>query len=523
MYLFYAILVFLSRLKREFCRKDVMLIKGRSVFLFPLERKCDMTSIYQLIHQERLPRIKDLQASLFEPQKQGITVNDEQFYSAVFRNNFKVSKAYRNQQTTFTNFVHLVRFDETKTGEKEVKFVCDSIEKVIENAAYYAYFTVNQVNSPRQRVKENLSSLNAFVLDFDLQKDGTERDYTADELAYIIFNELDLYPHFIWETKTKGNYQVAFLIDQLPGLPKQIMLFESILKRLSIVLGSDYSATVANKLFRAPKKAIYAYESATNVYDIDDFKELFECEEINEQLEQLQEQRKKGEIINFTEQQLLNSPAIKALEECEIDGFRNHACFTLALFYYSIGREKADVEDFFMNTWYNRANDSNKFSTRFTKSEIRSCLKSAFSGRYAGASKEWIESLTGHSFNFSVYRSTYISKNAYMKKTELRTRLIDWIRDNPGTIIRQDALADVLSVSVRSLKVNLAELIDEGVIQAETVYEGRKRQGTRFKLVVTAVETEQLKFTVSYEKDYNSDKLRLLDEIMLENKLADSS
>lgn len=464
-----------------------------------------------------MPQIKELQMSLFDPQKYGVAVTDDRFYNAIFRNNFRVSKSYRNEKTIFINFVHLVKFKETKSGEKEVKFVCDSLEKVIENAGHYEYFTVNQVNSPKFRMKENLSSLNSFVLDFDLQKDGTDRDYTADELAYIIFNELDLYPHFVWETKTEGNYQCIFLINQLSGLNKYVMLFESIAKRLSIVLGSDYAATVANKLFRIPKKHIFEYESPVHVYDIDDFKILFEHEEINARLHQLQEQRKNGEVINFTDMQLLNSPAIKALEACEINDLRNHACFTLALFYYSLGKEKEDVEDFFMNTWYERANDKSKFSKRFTKAEIRSCLKSAFSGRYAGASKEWIESLTGHPFAFSVYRSTYISQNIYMKKTELRTRLIDWIRENPDTIISQKNLAEILDLKKSSLDLNISEMKKEGFLSVEVVYQGKKRLGSKYSIM------EQQKFNVSYENTFNSDNLTVLDEIMVKDKLVKTS
>lgn len=474
-------------------------------------------SLLQLIHQERLPHLKAYQMSLFDPQLKGEMVQDVHFYQSIFRNNFKVSKSYRNELTVFINFVHLVKLKETRSGEKEVKFVCDSLEKVVENAGHYDYFTVNQVNSPKHRMKENLSSLNAFVLDFDLQKDGTDRNYTADELAYVIFNELDLYPHFVWETKTEGNYQSAFLINQLSGLNKYVMLFESIAKRLSIVLGSDFSATVANKLFRIPKRNIYEYESPDHVYDIDDFKILFEHEEINARLYQLQEKQKNGEVINFTERQLLNSPAIKALEACEINDLRNHACFTLALFYYSIGKDKGDVEDFFMNTWYELANDKAKFAKRFTKAEIRSCLKSAFSGHYAGASKEWIESLTGHPFAFSVYRSTYISQNLYMNKTELRTRLIDWIRDNPDTIISQKNLAETLEVKKSSLDLNISEMKKEGILNVEVIFQGKKRLGSIYSL------NEQSKFTVTYENTFESSNLEKLDEIMSSNDLIKSS
>lgn len=486
------------------------------LFLFK-KKRVKQVGYFQLIHKEHMENIKTRQLSLFEPQMNGRAVNDMYFYEQIFRDNFKIVKAYKNEQTTFINFVHLVKFKELRSSTKEIKFVCDSLQKVIENAGYYEYFTVNQVNSPKQRLKENLSSLNGFVLDFDLMKDGTNRKYSSDELAYVIFNELNLYPHFVWETKTDGNYQSIFLINQLSGLNKYVMLFESIARRLSIVLGSDYSAAVANKLFRLPKKAINEYEKATNVYDIDDFKCLFDNEEINKRLNELQANFEEGKIVNFTEKQLLNSPAIQALINCEIVSLRNHACFTLALFLYSIGKDKQEVTDFFINDWYYKANDKTKFSKRFFKSEIRSCIKSAFSGKYAGASKEWIEGLTGHPFAFNVYRSTYISQGIYMKKNELRSRIITWVRENSNVIINQANLAEILDVKERSLKRNITELQKEGVLVVETIFEGRKRLGSMYSI------SEQGKFAVECDNSFNLDNLSKLDDIVKRDGLIKTS
>ena len=132
--------------------------------LFVSKKRVKQVSYFQLIHKEHMENIEVRQLSLFEPQMTGRAVNDTYFYEHIFRDNFKENKIYKNEQTTFINFVHLVKFKELRSSTKEIKFVCDSLQKVIENAGYYEYFTVNQVNSPKQRLKENLSSLNGFVL-----------------------------------------------------------------------------------------------------------------------------------------------------------------------------------------------------------------------------------------------------------------------------------------------------------------------------------------------------------------------
>lgn len=474
-------------------------------------------SYFKQIHTEKMAVIKEEQMTLFDPTLTGEEVSDEKFFDSIFRNNFSVVRDFRNTTTTFKNFVHLVNIQEGKNGEIAKAFVCDSLKKVLENKDKFKYFGVNQFNTPKSRTKDDLSSLNAIVLDFDLMKDGTKRDYSSDMLAYVVFNELDKYPHFVWATKTDGNYQSMFLINQVGGQGKYVLLFEAIAKRLSISLGSDYSATVANKLFSVPRKGIKQYESTDVIYDLDDFKHLFEDEFINDRLSELQAQFENNKIVNFTEQQLLNSKAIQALMNCEIDSQRNHACFTLSLFFYSIGWEKSKTEKFFNDDWYYKANNKDKFPKRFTKAEIKSCIKSAYSSKYAGASREWIEGLTGETFNYSVYKSTYISKNAYMKASEIRVKVINWIRENPDTIINQKNLSEILNVGLRSLERNLKAMEDEGVLMIKKVYEGRKRLGSQLELL------EQQKFTVEKNDNFDFNKLDELDNIVELNKVKKSS
>ena len=86
-------------------------------------------SYFQLIHKEHMENIEVRQLSLFEPQMTGRAVNDTYFYEHIFRDNFKENKIYKNEQTTFINFVHLVKFKELRSSTKEIKFVCDSLQK----------------------------------------------------------------------------------------------------------------------------------------------------------------------------------------------------------------------------------------------------------------------------------------------------------------------------------------------------------------------------------------------------------
>ena len=404
----------------------------------------------------RVKNIKKEQDYFFDELRGHKTIYRDEFFNMIFRKHLKIDDKR----------MFLVNVIDERTARA---FSCDEMVKIYKRSDKFGYFTANTFNHPRNRIKEKLENLVFLGLDFDLMKDGSERDFTADQLATVIYNELEFFPHFIWESKTKGNYQAGFLINSMIGTQKSVYLYEMILKRLAILLGADIFATDATHLFSVPEY-VSQYENEEKIYDIDDFKFVLDIQWINDVLERRRKEFENG-VVNITEQMLLRQPAIQKLMNADLVGYRNNACFTLALFLYSLGRTYEHTLSFFENEWYPKLVE-NQNATGFTVREMRRCVKSAFSGKYSGAKPEFIELVTGEEFHLAVYRSTYLKKaeeeRVYMSKNKLRTRLIEWIRQNDGASITQKELAELLDVSYRTLKLQMKALKDEGIINVST-------------------------------------------------------
>lgn len=418
------------------------------------------------IHRKNIEGIKKRQEFIFEPRRHGDATTLINFFNYLYRDSIKEGKKY----------AFLGNFD----GIKAKQFSCDSLEKIEKKHKKFVYYSPNTYYHPLEKVKDRLTRLNAIVLDLDFAKDGTNRQMTADEVAYLLFNEFDMYPHFVYESRTKGCYHALYLIDPMAASKDSIYLYEAISKRMSILVGSDFASTDATHYFGIPTGEIYKYENPINTYSIDDFRFVFDDEEINKSLKDKRNQYKKGSnVISFSEETLLRHPAIQKLMECDIVSHRNNACFTLALFFYSLNWSQERTEIFFEDQWYSKAN-STQFDKRFTKKEMNKSIKSAYSGKYAGASAEWIEFVTGEEFDFQIYRSTYIKKDLYMSKNTLRSRFIEWLRKNGGKEVKQKELAGVLNVSYRSLQIQIKQMVEEGVIVVQS-QKGRGK-GTKFFL-----------------------------------------
>lgn len=416
------------------------------------------------IHKHFLNNINERQEYLFLPPTTGEKVTSDAMFEQIYRN-LMIEK---NRRTFLTNW------NVTK------QFKCESIEKVLQKKGDFTYFTPAVFWHHRKHTKEELVWLTCIILDFDFSKDGTSRSYTNDELASMLINEFDAPPNFIWDTESKGNKQAGYLIEPMTGTMNSIYLWEAIVKRMAILTGADFNSTDAVHLFRIPKKALYQYTN--EVYDIEDFSFVLENEEINQMLEKERKQFKN--IVSFTEHQILNHKSIQTLLNADFSGSRNHAAFTIALLYYALGKDKEEVKELLNGDWFKKVNED--ASTRYLRREITDSVKSAYSGKYSGPSKEWIYTLTGEEFPFNLWKSSYIKKadseRKYKKGEEVRLKIIAWVRENTGQTIQQKELAELLEVPYRTLQLQLKNLKDEGVITFNT-QKGRHSAGTSFTYI----------------------------------------
>ncbi|MET7021806.1 HTH domain-containing protein [Bacillus mycoides] len=423
------------------------------------------------IHKKFLQDIKERQERWFEfdPYITHDKVDSDVMFEMIYRNLLEAEK----RRTFLVN----------RTLDKQFK--CDNLERVIQKKKNFAYFTPAIYWHHKSRTKEEVIWLPAIILEFDLTKDGTERAYTADQLALMLLNELELEPNFVWDTKTKGHYAVCYLIKPMSGTAQSIYYYEAIVKRMAIITGADFASTDAVHLFRIPRKKIYQYTD--DIYDIDEFAHVLENEQINTMLEQKQREFK-GNIVSFSEKQIMNHKSVKMLLDAEFTAYRNNAAFTIALLFYVLGKSDKEAIDFLNGEWFNKINDGRIYSKRgkFKRKEVISTVKSAFSGKYSGPSKEWITYITGEEFPFNLWRSSYLKKDdeerIYQRGQAVREKIIAWVRENTGAQIQQPELADILDIPLRTLKAQLKSLKEEGIIDLVTE-KGRYSKGTVFTYV----------------------------------------
>ncbi|MFD4854453.1 helix-turn-helix domain-containing protein [Bacillus mycoides] len=421
------------------------------------------------IHKKFLQDIKERPESLFQPYLVHSKVDSDVMFEMIYRNLLEAEK----RRTFLVN----------RTVDKQFK--CDSLEKVIQKKKNFTYFTPSIYWHHKSRTKEEVIWLPAIILEFDLTKDDTERNYTADQLAGMILNELEVQPNFVWDTRTKGHYATCFLLKPLTGTAQSIYYYEAIVKRMAIITGADFASTDAVHLFRIPRKKIYQYTD--DIYDIDEFAHVLENEQINTMLEQKQREFK-GNIVSFSEKQIMNHKSVKMLLDAEFTAYRNNAAFTIALLFYVLGKSDKEAIDFLNGEWFNKINDGRIYSKRgkFKRKEVITTVKSAFSGKYSGPSKEWITYLTGEEFPFNLWRSSYLKKDdeerIYQRGQAVREKIMAWVRENTGAQIQQNTLIEELGVSRRTFIRSIQELKDEGIIEYET-QKGRYSKGTTFTYI----------------------------------------
>ncbi|MCZ0875627.1 winged helix-turn-helix domain-containing protein [Peribacillus sp. AS_2] len=445
-----------------------------------------------------IPNIKERQMNYFHFDDMPyfeVIGNQNEFYKDIYRTYLK------GQEKAF-----LVNKDKTKS------FSCRKIEKFLTVQKKFPYFTPSIYWHHQKRTKEHLLWITQITLEFDLTKDGTNRKYSPFQLFQVIRAEFGFGVNYIWETKTPGHYATSFLIEPMTGTTQSIYLFEAIARRMAILVGADYTAISANNLYTKPKNGIWKFTD--EVYNIDDFKIMLEDEEVNELVE-MQYQEK---VTSITEKRIWNDPAIQLLTSAEFGQYRNHGAFTIALLFYALGYEAEDAHDFFYqkqedgHSWWEKVN-SNHLSSGgyFPKREIKDSVKSAFSGKYHGPSREWIYMLTGETFPFNLYKSSYIKKeDGYLAGSETRRRIIEFIKEHNGIIIKQEELAQKLDVAYSSLKKELNTLKKEKVIDWQS-QKGRYAKGSTFYYTYEDKHGFTAELDVSYREeglvDYFSKKM----------------
>ncbi len=390
-------------------------------------------------------------------------------------------------------------------------FIMGSEEAIYENKDKISHWTPNvyswggYIDPNRKHVmgffEENLQQINTFVIDFDCSKESVSSD---DILVAGL--ELNTVPTLILETP--NGYQAYFVLDQPSYISKanefkSLRTNKAIVRSLKVAFskeieGVDFGCNPFG-IFRFPREDNIVYYDPTNLFD---FKKLMAWSmKISDDQKQERQLLQKDNFRNADFKQTKTSWFRSLLNVKTIKGGkgllgRNSAIFTASLACYSSKMEKEDCIDLMdeFNTFL-----ANPLSDR----EVKKIVRSAYSGRYSGASAQYIQVLE-EQWGISQNRSESLNKGVWYKfakpreereKThysEYRLDLIHLIEQktkNQQAFIQmtRKELMKELNIPESSLKDLLRMLKEDHyvIIQTKPGRGGYTRLGTTKSIVIS--------------------------------------
>lgn len=315
-------------------------------------------------------------------------------------------------------------------------YIVTSKETLLEDAQALTHFTPNvyrtfgYTDEKRRYIhgfeERNLQQINTFVVDIDTKK------YTVNELLLTCMDDSVGLPTLIVES-TRG-YQLYFALQQPFFIsPKNDFRGLKVAKRISDNLKQSLQAVEADVFcndfgfFRLPNATNIVYTGLDNVYGVGSLIDwsMRQDDNKNRPLFVLATKRLASSV--------LQSDWFDALvHTVNINGDkgklgRNNTLFTLALIGYSEGWNIERTENFL-----------DEFNARLEAplkgSDLHTILQSAYSGKYHGPSKEYVEELlalhvrNGASYKVSLgHRCWYKFKKA--REDRQRSHYDEWEQD----------------------------------------------------------------------------------------------
>lgn len=439
-------------------------------------------------------------------KESGKNVTIKEFFQDLFRDHFEFRRGQKDnkgRRIYLKSFLFNIDAAEKVIDEKRVIRNIDSLYKKVNR---YGYFTPNMFISHQFFTKEMLSLMGVIVLDFDLDK--VHKVLTKEQLKKYIKLKIGVFPNYIWDTKTKGNFQVAILIEKMPATPSSVHLYEQIVKEMIVKLGDvvDESCYNANHIFSRPMnnarmdKFVRKYND--EIYNINKFRWLLD--------ERDKRREKERTIIDFKEEIFMREPSIQALFDGNVS-WRDHACFTLALVMRWLGKDEFETENFILGDWINKVNNDN-YDHRFTIKEAQKCVKHAYSGNYKCFHSKWVGIVTGIECNFKGYFRWTKYENKGIYKMNTKQCLVEFLRKNNGEWQgTKQELANEVGANEETVKKIIAKMKKDDELRYET------KRGRGVKTIFTLVGQAEFdrELVVSYDGiDSDLDAIEELEHVM---------
>lgn len=380
-------------------------------------------------------KMMNLQALYEKILKTGVTKYKSIYSKASLPERVKAEKEEKKDKK---GAIFVVKSKEDFLEAQKVKgYIVTSVETLLEDAAGLSHFTPNvfttftYTDEKRRYIagfsENNLLQINTFVVDIDTKK------YTVQDILMSCMEDSVGLPTFIVETP--NGYQVYFVLEQPIYISnkndfRSLKVAKAIAKNIKRSLHAVEADILCNDFgfFRLPKEDNLVYCQLEMTYDVKNLIHwsMQQSDDRNESpFFVVHQNASKASVMEtdwFTA--LVNSTHIKG-RKGQLG--RNNTLFTLALLCLQEGWDKERT----MNL-LDQFNSNLGFP--LTNQEVITILESAYSGKYSGASKEYVEILLeeylpGHDFDvkLSTGRNWYKFKKERSERT--RSHYDEWEED----------------------------------------------------------------------------------------------
>ena len=369
-------------------------------------------------------------------------------------------------------------------------FILTSKEAVLDNHDQLSHWTPNcycygkYTDSSRQHVaghsEDNLSQINCFVVDID------SKAMHAGELVLASYDAIRTFPTLILQTNS--GYQLYYCLSKPAYVTKKSeykvvkvakMISQNIREALAkeipgVDLGCNHFG-----ITRFPNEENIAYFDKEHVLNFDSWIQWSMKQTADKQEEEKTKQ--KVVLLDKKEYRQIDEPwfdlllrNVKIIGQKSVLG-RNNTLFTLALAYYSSKKS-------YTACLYNLEQANENLDTPLKQSELERIIKSAYSGKYQGASRDFIRELCQTWISEDITdKELFVSRKGWWKfkkpredrkyshQYEWEEDLLNYLKEHsymyrPYVTITKKALIEELKIPKTSLDKLLTKLIQENRI-----------------------------------------------------------
>ncbi|MCJ0578791.1 primase C-terminal domain-containing protein [Enterococcus cecorum] len=368
-------------------------------------------------------------------------------------------------------------------------FVITSKEAVLENQSQLSHWTPNcycygrYTDTSRQFVEghseDNLSQINCFVVDID------DNSMHVGELVLASIDKIGHSPTII--THSHSGYQLFYSLDKPAYVTKKSnykvvkvakMISQNIREALAkeipgVDLGCNHFG-----ITRFPNEENIVFFDKGQVSEFDSWIQWSMKQTTDKHEDQV---KKKVVMFDKKEYRQIDEPwfdllfrNVKIIGQKSVLG-RNNTLFTLALAYYSSKKS-------YTTCLYNLEQVNENFDNPLKQSELEKIIKSAYSEKYQGASRDFIRELCQTWISKEITdKELFVSRKGWWKFKKPREQRMyshqhEWEEDflrylnensytyKPYISIKKNELIEVLKIPKTSLDKLLKKLIKENRI-----------------------------------------------------------